>query len=98
MTVVIVGSVEARWVAELGDALRERRRNVLVLDNLAVIGLLVLSRRIAAVVVNERVAPAGWVNARARLTQISPFTRIVHVAAEDRESLALAAKACEGPS
>ncbi len=96
MTVVIVGDPASRWVSDLGDALRRRGFKILALDNLAVIGLLVLSERIAAIVVNERAAPAGWEAARARLAKISPRTRILSAADDDRATLESVAEACAG--
>jgi hypothetical protein len=97
VTVLIVGVPDAHWVSELSDALRRHELKATVLENLAVVGLLVLSERIAAVVVNDRAAPAGWEVARARLAQISPRTRIVRVTAEDRSSLDEIAAICAEP-
>jgi hypothetical protein len=79
MTVVVVGSPEAGWVAPTAQVLRGRGVSVIELDALAIVGLLLLSEHIAAVVVDVCVVPADWASLRDDMTRISPRTRILVV-------------------
>jgi hypothetical protein len=77
MTVVVVGSPEAGWVAPTAQVLRGRGVTVIELDALAIVGLLLLSEHISAVVVDEGAVPAEWGSLRDDMTRISPRTRIL---------------------
>jgi len=83
MTVVIVGTFETETVARLAASLRRRGFAVVALENVSLIGLLLLTKRVLALVVFEAQLPKHWDSLREELLEISPRTPIVFVSEQD---------------
>lgn len=74
------------WVEPTADLLRDRGLKVVRLGTLSIIGFLLMSERIAAVVVHEDCVPNEWETMRARMQQIAPTSRILVVSRDDSRS------------
>lgn len=83
MTVVIVGTFECAKVAELASSLRQRGFAVLALENVSLVGVLLLTRRVMSVVAFEAQVAKVWESMRSRLIEISPHTPIVFISERD---------------
>jgi len=83
MTVVIVGTFESETVASLAASLRRRRFAVVALKNVSLVGLLLLTKRVLALVVFEAQLPKHWDSLRQELLEISPGTPIEFVSEQD---------------
>jgi hypothetical protein len=79
MTVVIIGTPEMHCVAELAAFLRRRGFTVLTLENMRLIALVMLTERVVALIVHQRLAPADWESGRIHLSELCPMTRILFV-------------------
>ncbi len=83
MTIVIVGSPDARWVGPTKDLFREHADEVLHLEAVAVVSLLFLLEKIAAVIIDSDSVPANWRSLRDQMLEISPNTHIIVIARDD---------------
>lgn len=83
MPIVIVGAYENKRVLELALTLRGRGFAVLALENISVVGVLLLTKRVMSVVAFEAHVSKEWESTRARLIEISPHTPIFFIAEAD---------------
>jgi hypothetical protein len=88
MTIVIVGTLEVETVATLASSLRRRGLHVLALESVSVVGMLLLTERVLALVVFETQVAKDWESIRNRLVEISPRTPILCRDARTVEQLA----------
>ncbi len=82
-TVVIVGTYQSKRVMDLATSLRDRGFSVLALENVSVVGVLLLTKRVMSVVAFEAQVSKGWESTRSRLIEISPHTPIMLIAERD---------------
>lgn len=85
-TIIIISPPDVAWVVPTTELLRDRGLKVVRLGTLAIIGFLLLSDRIAAVVVHEDCVPDGWEAMRDRMQHIAPASKILVVARDDARS------------
>ena len=83
MTVVIIGTVEMRAVADLADAVRRRGFTVLALESMSLVALIMMTERVVALIVHQAQAPTDWGATRAYISQISSQTNILCIPDED---------------
>ena len=83
MTVVIIGTLEMRGVPELAEAVRRRGFTVLALESMSLVALIMLTERVAALIVHQAQAPTDWEATRAHLSQISSKTNILFIPTDD---------------
>jgi hypothetical protein len=82
-TIVIVGTYDSRRVVDLATSLRRRGFAVLALENISVVGVLLLTQRVMSVIAFEAQVSKGWESTRSRLIEISPHTPIMFIAESD---------------
>jgi len=97
MTIVIVGSPDARWVGPATKLLREHGDDVVHLEDVAIVGLLLLSEKIAAVIVDGDSVPTNWSSLRDQMLEISPNTRILVIARDDASTPEQLVRRIRGP-
>lgn len=97
MTTIIISPPDVAWVEPTTDILRQHGAKVVRLGTLSIIGFLLASERISAVVVHEDCIPAEWDVMRARMTRLAPNCRIVIVPRDDRRSPADLASLVHSP-
>ena len=83
MTTIIISPSDVAWVDPTADLLRDRGMKVVRLGTLAIIGFLLMSNRIVAVVVHEDCVPDNWDAMRDRLQRIAPTSKILVIARDD---------------
>lgn len=86
MTTIIVTPPDTDWVDPTADLLREQGMKVVRIGTLSIIGFLLMSDRIAAVVVHEDCVPSEWDVMRDRMQRIAPTSKIFVVPRDDRRS------------
>ena len=86
MTTIIISPVDTAWVDPTADLLRARGMRVVRLGTLSIIGFLLMSDKIAAVMIHEDCVPFDWDGISARMTQISPASKFVIVPRDDPRS------------
>lgn len=88
MTIIIISPAEQQvaWVEPTTEALRKRGLRVVRLGSLSIIGFLLLSEKIAGVLVHEDSLPSDWDVVRARMARLAPASKIVVVARDERRS------------
>jgi len=86
MTTIMVVPPGVAWVDPTADLLRDRGMKVVRLQTLSIIGFLLMSEKIAAVVVHEDCVPEQWDVMRERMHRIAPTSKIVVVARDDLRS------------
>lgn len=86
MTTIIISPPNTAWVVPTADLLRDRGLKVVRLGTIAIIGFLLMSHRIAAVVVHEDCVPPEWEARRDRMQQIAPTSKILIIARDDARS------------
>ncbi len=86
MTVVIIGTFEMRGVADLADSVRRRGFTVLALESMSLVALIMLTERVAALIVHQARAPTDWEATRAHISQISSKTNILYIPNDDPRS------------
>jgi hypothetical protein len=91
-TVVIIGATSAGWVVETAARLRERDVRVLIFGRVSVVGYLLITERIDAVLIDDGFKPSNWQLARDGILRIAPHTAIVIVGADGPEPGDLVAK------
>jgi hypothetical protein len=91
MTVIIITPPATPWVLATADLLRERGLKVVCLGTLSIIGFLLMSERVTAVLVHENSLPDNWEDMRDRMRRIAPATKIVVVPRSGRSPSMLAA-------
>ena len=79
MTTIIVGASEAPWIGATAKLLRERGMKVVRLPDLAIVGFLLMSDHIVALLVDEQLVSSGWNATEERMRKIAPDCRIVVV-------------------
>jgi hypothetical protein len=85
-TVLIIAEGNVTWVPPLAEALHDHGMNVDRMNTLTVIGFLLASRKIAAVVLDENSLPSDWETTRERMIRISPSSKFVVVSRDDQRS------------
>ena len=88
MTTIIISPLDTPWVDPTADLLRTRGMKVVRLGTLSIIGFLLMSDKIAAVMIHEDCVPAEWDVVSARMAAIAPTSKIVIVPRDDRRSAA----------
>ena len=86
MTTIIISPPNIAWVDPTADLLRDHGLKVVRLGTLAIIGFLLMSDRIAAVVVHEDCVPPEWEAMLYRMQQLAPTSKILIVARDDARS------------
>lgn len=86
MTVVIVGTFESETVSTLTSSLRRRGFAVLALESVSLVGPLLLTKCVLAVVVFEAQISRDWESMRRRMVEMSPRTPIVFVPMQDERT------------
>jgi hypothetical protein len=86
VTTIIISPPDVGWVDPTADLLRDRGMKVVRLGTLAIIGFLLMSDRIAAVVVHEDCVPEEWEAMRDRMQRIAPTSKILIIARDDARS------------
>lgn len=77
MTTIIVSAPDVAWLTPTADLLRERGLKVVCLGSLSIIGFLLMSERIATVVVHQDCIPEEWDAMRERMQRIAPRSKIL---------------------
>ena len=90
LTTIIVGASEATWTGPTAKLLRERGMKVVRLPDLAIVGFLLISDQITAVLVDGRLVSSGWKTTEDRMRKLAPDCRIVVVHDPDQSPQELA--------
>ena len=88
MTTIIISppGLETRWVERTASFLRDQGMRVVCLGSLSIIGFLLMSDRIAGVLVHEDSLPAEWETIRARMARFALSSKIIVVPREEQRS------------
>lgn len=84
MTTIIVTPPDTTWVDPTADILRDQGMKVVRIGTLSIIGFLLMSDKIAAVLVHEDCIAGDWEPMRDRMQRIAPTSKIVVVPRDDR--------------
>ena len=96
MTTIIVAPPGTTWVDATADLLRDRGMKVVRVGTLSIIGFLLMSDKIAAVVVHEGCVPDEWDVMRSRMQRIAPASKILVVGRDEHRSPSMLAALVTG--
>jgi hypothetical protein len=86
MTTIFVTPPDVAWLDPMATLLREQGMKVVRLGTLSIIGFLLMSDKIAAVVVHEDCVSDDWDTVRERMQRIAPTSKIIVVQRNDQRS------------
>jgi hypothetical protein len=86
MITIIVSRPDLAWVDATAAVLHRLGMKVVRIGTLSIVSFLLTSDRIAGILVHEDTLPSDWDVIRERMAMISPNSKIVVVARDDKRS------------